>query len=111
MTDFENIGKRMPYEESDKYMDELLGRVTEEAIRQGCGKNSSRARTRIIIGSAAAALAVLLVGIGIVRFQHTDQPVAKTEAVQSPIDQFLSSISDEDAQELTYYEIEEIPEY
>ena len=111
MKDFENIGKRMPYTESNEYVGELLNRVTEEAIRHDSGKSRSRARVRIMIGSAAAAVMLLLVGIGIVRFQQADQSVAKNTMVQSPIDQFLNSISDEEAKTLMYYEIEEIPEY
>ena len=33
------------------------------------------------------------------------------ENSQSPLDEFLNTLSDEEAAQLTFYEIEEIPEY
>ncbi len=108
MKDFENIGKRMPYDESPGYVDQLVGRVTENAIHHG-GVRRSRSKMYFII--SAAAMVLLLVGLGVLHFHQGPQPVAQTTVQTSPIDEFLNGLTDEEAQALSYYEIEEIPEY
>jgi len=63
-----------------------------------------------MVWASAAAVGLLLMGIG---FTLTDDsrkaPVAAQQ--QSPIDEFLNTLSDEEAAQLQYYEVEEIPEY
>ena len=108
MKEFQNIGKRMPYAESDEYLSQLLSRATEQAISQPTTSTSRTTRTWL----AAAAVATLLAGAGISYFQHqptTDQLAASQE--ESPIEQFLNELSDDDVQFLACYDIEEIPEY
>ena len=31
---YDNIGKKLPYQESDKYLENLINKTTENAIRQ-----------------------------------------------------------------------------
>ena len=55
-------------------------------------------------------MAALIVCFGIGFFSgKSPQPVAENS--QGPLDEFLNTLSDEEAAQLTFYEIEEIPEY
>lgn len=108
MKEFQNIGKRMPYAESDEYLSQLLSQATEKAISQPTATTKRTTRTWL----AAAAIATLLAVAGISYFQHqpaTGQLSASLE--ESPIEQFLNELSDDDVQLLACYDIEEIPEY
>ena len=103
---FNNIGKKMPYRESEEYLDNLIDVTIEKAIHQA----STRRRQRVgIIIASAAAVALLVVGIGLTLFNGQSDPVAISD--QGPLDEFLSTLSDEEAAQLSFYEIEEIPEY
>lgn len=108
MKEFQNIGKRMPYAEDGEYVSHLISRATEKAISQ-----PATARTRTVRPwFAAAAVATLIAGAGISHFRQ--QPTADQLAAsqpQSPIEQFLNDLSDDDVQLLACYGIEEIPEY
>ena len=110
-TDFENIGKKLPYAEDADYVARLVERTTEEALRQ-----QSQART-VSLGRkwtlvAAAAAVLLLGGVGLSYYgKLTPATQQVAESTSSPVDDFLNSLSDEDAGLLAYYAIEEIPEY
>lgn len=104
-----NIGQRLPYVESDEYLDGLIDRVTENAIAA-----QAHARTRKRWGlmvSSAAAVALLAIGISltVLNGKPNSEPVA-TQA-DGPIDEFLNGLTDEEVVALPCYEIEEIPEY
>ena len=106
MEKFENIGKKMPYAESQEYLDNLIANVTETAIEKG---NSGRTQ-RILwpaVSIAAAAAVLLFVFIG----RNAEKPEPSIQIAQnteSPMDDFLAGISDEDLMQLTGYEMEEI---
>ena len=103
-----DIDKRLPYRESDEYLDSLIDSATEQAITHHAHRHSKWRMTMIKL--SAAAVTLLAVGIGITLFNgHTTQPVTMDN--QSPLDEFLNTLSDEEAAQLQYYEIEEIPEY
>ncbi len=124
MKEFEEIQKRMPYAESEDYLDNLVTSATEKAIRQG---QTSKAKVRPLYSAlAAAAAALLLVTIGVTQFRSSDEQIAiaeqesltllaenTTESAEDrgPIDDFLYSLSDEEVQMLAYYEMVDIPEY
>lgn len=104
---FNDINKRMPYKESEEYLDVLIDKATENAINHQVQTNR---RSRLVMKLASAAAVVLLViGIGVTLFKGQDIPVTKSD--QGPLDEFLSTLSDEEAAQLSFYEIEEIPEY
>ena len=108
MKEFENIGKKMPYQESPEYLNQLIERTTETAIRQS---QRPQCKVRPLLRYvAAAAVAVLLIFAGIsIWYPATEQqPLAQTE---SPVDDFLNNISDEEVQLLAYYDIDDVPEY
>ena len=98
----------MPYRESEGYVNSLVNRTTEHAIRHQ--RTNKHSRSRII---AVAAIAfVLLAGAGITYYNYVSTPtqlVAKNQ--MSPIDEFFNSLTDEELQMLDDYEVEEIPEY
>lgn len=106
MEKFENIGKKMPYAESQEYLDNLIANVTETAIEKG---NSGRTQ-RILwpaVSIAAAAAVLLFVFIG----RNTEKPEPSIQIAQnteSPMDDFLDGLSDDDLMQLSDYEVEEI---
>lgn len=104
-----DIGKKMPYTESQEYLDGLIDRTTEQAVKQHVVTRSRR-RWGVMVASAAA-VALLLVSIGLTVMNNESQRPDVTLQTQSPIDEFLSSLTDEEVAQLPYIEIEEIPEY
>lgn len=82
--------------------------VGQSGIALVCHKNIPLLRKYLI----AATVALLLAGAGVTYYQMA--PVRRQLAAQqqkSPVDDFLNSITDDEAKLLPYYEIEEIPEY
>ncbi len=123
MKEFENIQKRMPYSESEEYLDKLVEKATEKAIRQG--KTTKPQIRRIYIVMAAAAV-LLLLTIGVTQFHTQEEQLAMVQQESTslmadnstttaedpgPIDDFLNGLSDEEVQMLAYYEMDVIPEY
>lgn len=118
MKEFESIGKKMPYTESEDNLNSLIERATEQAIEK---RRKAKAvslwpainrHVRLAVTSAAAIL-LLVAGIGyslINTEQQLTGTMAQTEEV-GPIDEFLDGISDDEAQFLAYYDLEDIPEY
>lgn len=114
MKEFENIAKRMPYAESEDYVQQLVGRATENAIAQ---VRKPKAKTRPLHWMAAAAAITALMALAGVTYMGSQQS-AETLTAQAisdedmgPIDEFLDNLTDEEAQLLAYYDIDEIPEY
>lgn len=104
----DNIGKRLPYDESESYLDDLIDRVTEHAIMQQNLAKRKRRWSMMVVSVAASA--ALIIGITLLHKQPTSN-ASVTLTGKGPIDEFLNSLSDEEAAQLPYYEIEEIPEY
>jgi len=106
MKRWNEIGKSMPYHESDHYLNRLVDQVTEEAIKRRAAGPTSRVRL-MVKAASAAAVALLVIGIGSALYhQH-----ATAIPTQSPMDEFLGSLDDSEVEMLPCYEIEEIPEY
>lgn len=104
-----DMEKRLPYQESEEYLIELIDKKTENAIMLH-RKAKSRKRWSMMTASAAA-VALLLIGFGVkLMFEKDKQPIV-TLSGDGPLDEFLNALSDEEAAQLLYYEIEEIPEY
>ena len=104
-----DIGKKMPYHESEAYLGHLIEQATEQAIIHE-HKRKSSGRLAVMLTSAAAVV-LLVVGIGLTVINHGSNKALASQQVESPIDQFLNTLSDEEVAQLPYYEIEEIPEY
>lgn len=109
MKDFEHIGKQLPYREHDGYVGRLVEHATEQALSRQPKAHAVSMRRRLL---TAAAAALLIAGIGVTAHHAlTAAPPLLAEEDCGPIDEFLDSLTDEDAQLLAYYDIEEIPEY
>ena len=127
MKQFEDIKKQMPYSESQNYLDRLIEQSTEKAISQGRKPKAKVFSLRPVVTAAAAAIVLLLV-VGITQFRNQSDSLADAQSAEDtlalaadshlladattgPIDDFLNSLTDDEAQLLTSFEIEEIPEY
>ena len=98
----------MPYRESEGYVNDLVNRATEQAIRHQ--RTNKRSLSRMI--AVAAISFVLLAGAGITYYNYVSTPTQLiAENQMSPIDEFFNSLTDEEVQMLDDYEVEEIPEY
>lgn len=106
---FDDIGKRLPYNESEMYLENLIDEMTENAILR---HHQSRTKRHWGLITASAASILLIIGIGFA-FLHNRavNPATVTQNNEGPIDEFLNSLTDEEVAMLPYYEIEEIPEY
>ncbi len=104
-----DIGKKMPYSESKEYLDGLIDRATEQAIKQHVTAKSRRRWA--VTAASAAAVALLVISIGLTVMNNDSQRAAVTLQTEGPIDEFLGSLTDEEVAQLPYIEIEEIPEY
>lgn len=106
---FDNVGKKMPYQESEEYLDQLIEQASCQAIDRGKPHLSRRMSWMI---ASAVATVVIVIGIGVGLFNDkTTTGVAAIPQGQGPIDEFLNTLTDEEVAMLPYYEIEEIPEY
>lgn len=104
MKEFGNMNTKLPYKESESYVDVLVQRSVETASLQGkVERKINRNLVYTLVGVAAAAAIVLAVVIPSGR--KTVQPAG------SPIEMFLASISDSEAAMIVDWPIEEIPEY
>lgn len=108
MNEFDKIGQGMPYAENDDYLDNLISSATEKAIEKNRSKGTVAKWT---IASLAAASIALLVVVGVKMFNNPPTKPVVAHENASPIDEFLDGLSDDDAQLLAYYEIEDVPEY
>ncbi len=103
----EQANKKMPFVEDEGYVDSLVKEVTEKALREGKG-GARRVPLRLV---ASIAASILLLA-GVFTLWHTLSPgnadtLVKAEQ-RDPLGEFLNNISDEEAQQIEYYEIEEI---
>lgn len=110
---FDDIGKKMPYQESETYLNNLIDRVTEVAIskQHAVGQVSWRKRHKHMMIASAAAVALLVIGIATTMLNSPGTAPATAMTANGPLDEFLNTLSNEEAAQLPYYEIEEIPEY
>lgn len=104
----DQIGKRLPYRESETYLDGLIDQATENALKQRSGDHHWWDKGGLV---PAAAVALLVIGIGFTVLHNHSQRNVMTMQSSGPIDEFLNTLTDEEIAQLPYYEIEEIPEY
>ncbi|MBR5102868.1 MAG: hypothetical protein IK092_07065 [Muribaculaceae bacterium] len=108
MKDFNKIGKQLPYDESEEYLEQLINDSTQKAINN----SKSKSKSKTVKWIAAAASIAIIVGLGITfSSKLIKSKKVTTMQVSSPLDDFLNQLSDDDAQLLVYYDINEIPEY
>lgn len=109
MTGQDNTGKQMPYVERDDYLDDLINKATEKAIECKSQKLHSSNHGILFYASISVAASLLLIAGWFWLNPRHETHIAQN--VESPIDEFLDGLTDEEVMMLSYYEIEEIPEY
>lgn len=102
--------EKATFRETPAYVDHLVARCTEAALRQAPKRQQRLRLRRRITAVAASAIIVLGVGLSLNTF-HTDPPSTETAAYSSPLDSYLAHITDEEAQLMVAYEVEDFQEY
>ncbi len=112
MKNFEDYGKKMPFNESNEYVDNLMASTTEYAIRQKRIRKSTRLQFPKVAAAVAAVVVITATAFwgGQKLYEKSNTAIAQTQSA-SPLDSFLSNISDDEAAQLYYYNIDEIAEY
>lgn len=100
--------KRLPYKESQEYINSLIDRAVENAIMSS---PEVRRRWRPGLMVSAAAVALLVIGIGLKAFHDERTATTTVMAIESPLDEFLNTLDDDEAAMLQCYDVEDIPEY
>ena len=95
MKEFENIGTSLPYAEDKVYVDALV-----ERCRNAASAASPRRAFLPWAMGIAASVAIAAVSAGLILREP-----------KSPMDSFLSGISDDEAAMIAYVQIEDIPEF
>lgn len=108
MKDFENIGKKLPYTESQEYISSIIEKGIEVAINAPKIESKKKSNTRVI-SIVASGIAASIVGFLIVINSQTSNydKVVKSESLTT----VLSNMSDKQIMELPTYSLDEIPEY
>ena len=107
---FDDIGKKLPYNESEQYLDDLIDQMTENAIMRHHKKKSNKRWNWIALSAAASVLIIIGIGSTLLHKQSMTNTNVTLNA-EGPIDEFLNTLSDKELAMLTDYEIEEIPDY
>ncbi len=103
----------MPYRESNDYVESLIASCTENAIAHRRHSLPAKDKAAVkplwrIAAAVAASAAVLIIGVWM--YVHHQEPL-RADNGQGPLQEFLAGISDAEAQQIAYYEIEEITGY
>ena len=108
----------MPFNESNDYIDNLWMKAAEKALAQGEKSHSKTPiltlRRHILTAVATAALIVLVTTISwkfIGKQFSPDSSQQVAVASENPLDDFLGSISDEEARQIDSYQITVINNY
>ena len=106
MKEFENIKTGRPFKESTEYVEQLLERCTNEAMRK---PRTSRLIVRPWNYGLAGAVAAAAVAVGI--FVFKPKTIIESSLDNSPLESFLASITDDQAQQIQEGFVIDIPEY
>ena len=117
MKELKDFGKKLPYNESEEYIDNLWAKSIEKALDSTSSAPKARVfmlRRHVLTAIASAAILILITTvswkfIGKQFFCSSSPKIAVV--AQSPLDEFLGSISDEEAEQINYYLAEVIEEY
>lgn len=103
MKEFDTIGKQMPYKESSDYINTIIDRGMQM-------KRKKKSRiVPFLAGGIGAAAAMVIVIFSIFNFNfHTPYEKIKSSPTLSEV---LSTLSDEQINELNTYTTDDIPEY
>ena len=107
--------KKMPFPETEQYVSDLIAEKTEMAIMESKHESQreyyAKTSVKTLVGIAASVLFVLTLCWND-SIPETETVPQQTESVKnSPLDIFLANISDNEAQNIECYDIDDIPEY
>lgn len=109
--DFETVGKRMPYVETEEYVSRLVDRCADRAIARS--KHPARSVFSRSIGIAATSMAAALIAAALIIPVVTDNratgPTAETIAQSSSLSDVLSAMSNDELAALDYYSFDDLP--
>lgn len=110
MKEFEEFaGKRMPYKESDEYVAQLIAKSADYAIANKAVA-PRRDMFRVWTRAAVSMAAVLLFGVLMFTKLNVENDFENYQS-NLTLSEVLSSMSDDKLMCVSYYEIDEIPEY
>lgn len=104
MKEFDNINTTMPYKESEAYVDALVERSSKAARMHG--RVLWRMNRTLLYSVSAAAVAAAVVLAVVIPWRRSS-----IQRDGSPIENFLASITDSEAQMIVDWPVEDIPEY
>ncbi len=106
MKPFDDINTALPYKETDEYVGKLVARCSTNVVRKAqVEKKSERRLHRTwLYGAVSIAAAAIAIAVFIWRPNHSSPSL-------SPIDSFLSALSQEEIQMISDWSVDEIPEY
>jgi hypothetical protein len=108
MNEFEEIGKKLPYVESEEYVDSLVERCTQHVVASK-PVVKRRALHKWYYAASAVAAAIVIAFLAF-SFLGRDNDYERISHSQN-LDQVLSEMSDNQAQDISCYSVEEVPEY
>ncbi|MGN0229717.1 MAG: hypothetical protein ACI4BH_07905 [Muribaculaceae bacterium] len=112
MKDFEKIGKKMPYRESEEDVDALLSRVTARALAEAPSKRKRTMVTRYIsYAASAAAVAVIAVTVGLHLMNQSSTSIYDTVINSESMAEVLSDMDSEALAAQEYYTVNVLLEY
>lgn len=110
--DFETVGKRMPYVETEEYVSRLVDRCTDRALSGSRTRHARRAFPRSI-GIATTAVAAALIAAAIIIPVVTGTPATtpSTDAIAQsrPLSDVLSAMSNDQLAAIDYYSFDDMP--
>ena len=106
MKEFENIGTNLPYKESTEYVEQLVKRCKDTAIREA---NPNKRIIKPWFWSFTGIVAAAAVAVGVFLWPPKSSS-SDISITSSPIDSFLASLSDEEAAMIVDLPIDDIPE-
>lgn len=106
MKPFDDINTVLPYKETDEYVGNLVARCSTNAVRkaQASTKSERHLHRPWLYGAVSIAAAAIAIAVFIWRPNHSSPSL-------SPIDSFLSALSQEEIQMISDWSVDEIPEY
>lgn len=105
MKSFDDINTGLPYKETEEYVENLVARCSAEAVRkEQASTKSERYSHRPWLYGAVSIAAAIAIAVLIWRPNNNNPSM-------SPMDSFLSGLTQEEIQMISDWSVDEIPEY
>lgn len=104
MKPFDDINTSLPYTESEEYVERLVEKCSREALRKPKGKTDRHYMRPWVYGAVSIAAAAIVMAVFIWKPDNSNP-------ASSPIDSFLSGLTQEEIQMISFWNVDEIPEY